>query len=87
MTGRVVSLPVAGGSLREPFGQFDQDAPIGRIIDLLERDDKPQTFDDVQIDLVVPEQLPQFIAGMIGIVDAHRKAPDASNKRRPATMI
>jgi hypothetical protein len=61
-------------SLCKPFGQFDEDAPIGRIFDFVECNDKPQTFDDAQIDVIVLKQLQQFIPGMIGIVRAHGKS-------------
>jgi hypothetical protein len=40
----------------KPFGEFDEDAPIGRIFDFSECDDEPQTFDDVEIDLIIPNQ-------------------------------
>jgi hypothetical protein len=42
--------------LCKPFGEFDEDAPIGLILDFPECDDEPQTFDDVQIDLIIPNQ-------------------------------
>ncbi len=43
--------------LRETLGQFDQDAPIGRIPDFSKSDDESQALDDVQVDLVVAKQL------------------------------
>jgi hypothetical protein len=59
--------------LRETLGQFDQNAPVSRVPDLSEGNDEPQAFDDVQIDLIVAKQLQQFVPGVIGIVDVHRK--------------
>ena len=44
-------------SLCKSLGQFDQDPPIGWILDLLERDDEAQSLDDGQVDLIVPKQL------------------------------
>jgi hypothetical protein len=58
--------------LCEPLGQFDQNASIGWVSDFPESDDKPQAFDDVQVDLVVAKQLQQFVPGVIGIIDVHR---------------
>jgi hypothetical protein len=43
--------------LCKPFGEFDEDAPVGRILDFPECNDEPQPFDDVQIDLIIPKQL------------------------------
>jgi hypothetical protein len=58
--------------LREAFGEFDQNTPIGGVADFPEGDDEPQTFDDVQVDFIVAKQLQQFVPGVIGIVNAHR---------------
>lgn len=58
--------------LCETLGEFNQNTPIGGILDFSEGDDEPQPFDDVQIDLIVAKQLQQFIPGVIGIVDVHR---------------
>jgi hypothetical protein len=55
------------------FGEFDEDAPVGRILDFPEGNDEPQPLDNVQIDLIILKQLQQFVAGMIGI-NAHRKS-------------
>ena len=52
------------------LGQFDENAPIRRILDLVESNYQPQTFSDRQVDLIIPKQLQQFIATMIGIVRA-----------------
>jgi hypothetical protein len=56
------------------FGEFDEDAPVGRILDFPEGNDEPQPLDNVQIDLIILKQLQQFVAGMIGIVNVHRKS-------------
>jgi hypothetical protein len=56
----------------ETLGKFNQNAPIGRILDFSEGDDEPQPFDDIQVDLILAKQLQQFIPGVIGIVDVHR---------------
>lgn len=58
--------------LCETLGEFDQNAPIGWILDFSEGYDEPQSFDDVQVDLIVAKQLQQLIPGVIGIVDVHR---------------
>jgi hypothetical protein len=64
----------AGPSLfRETLGEFDQDASVGRIPDFSEGNDEPQSFDNIQIDFIVAKQLQQFVTGVIGIVDVHRK--------------
>jgi hypothetical protein len=41
----------------EPFGEFDDGAPIGGILDVSKGNDEPQAFDDVQIDLIIAKQL------------------------------
>jgi hypothetical protein len=51
-----LNLPLNWRLLCKPFGEFDEDAPIGRIFDFSECDDEPQTFDDVEIDLIIPNQ-------------------------------
>lgn len=43
--------------LCESFGEFEEDAAVGGILDLPECDDEPQPFDDVQVDLIFPEHL------------------------------
>jgi hypothetical protein len=60
--------------LRKSFGEFDEDTPVGGILDLSEGNDKPQSFDNVQIDLIIPKQLQQFVAGMIGIFGVHSQS-------------
>ena len=60
--------------LRKPFGEFDEDAPVGRILDFPEGDDQPQPFDNIQIDLIVPKQLQQFVAGTIGVFNVHNES-------------
>jgi hypothetical protein len=72
--------------LREALGELDQDAPIGRITDLSECDDEPQSFDRVQVDLIVAQQLQQFVTGVIGIVDVHRKRSGRPSKWRVVKM-
>jgi hypothetical protein len=54
------------------LGKFDQDAPIGRILDFSEGDDEPQPFDNIQVDFIVAKQLQKLVPGVIGIVDVHR---------------
>ena len=39
------------------LGEFNQGAAVAGILDFPERDDKPQSFDDIQVDLMIPEQL------------------------------
>jgi hypothetical protein len=65
------AITVSPPSLSKPLGQFDEHAPVGRILDFSERDDEPQTFSDGQIDLIVQKQLSQDITGRIGIVRVH----------------
>ena len=43
--------------LRKSFGEFDEDTAVGGILDFPEGDDEPQPFDNVQVDLIFPEQL------------------------------
>jgi hypothetical protein len=33
--------------LRESFGQFDEEAPVARVLDFSKGNDKPQPFDDI----------------------------------------
>jgi hypothetical protein len=47
-------------SVRKPFGQFDDRAPIGWAPDFSERNDEPQTLNGTWIDVVILQQLPQF---------------------------
>jgi hypothetical protein len=58
--------------LCETFCEFDQNTPVGGVLDFSEGDDQPQSFDDIQVDLIVAKQLQQFVPGVIGIVDIHR---------------
>ena len=39
------------------FGEFNQGTAVAGILDLPEGDDKPQAFDNIQVDLIIPEQL------------------------------
>jgi hypothetical protein len=64
---------VSQPSLSKPFGQLDEHAPIGRILDFSESNDEPQTLGDGQIDLIVEKQLSQGITGRIGIVRVHNE--------------
>ena len=61
-------------SLCKPFGQFDEHAPIRRILDFSKGNDQPQILNHAQIDLIIPKYLQQFITGIIGIVGAHGKS-------------
>src|SRR6202048_3141872 len=61
-------------SLCKPFGQFDEHAPIRRILDFSKGNDQPQILNHAQIDLIIPKYLQQFITGIIGIVGAHSKS-------------
>jgi hypothetical protein len=56
---------------RKSLGEFDEGAPVGRILDLSKGDDESQPFDNIQVDLIIPKQLQQFVAGVIGIFDVH----------------
>jgi hypothetical protein len=54
---RIESMALRHQSPCEPFGEFDDGAPIGGVLDVSKGNDEPQTFDDVQIDLIVAKQL------------------------------
>jgi hypothetical protein len=41
--------------LCQALGEFDQNAPIGRVRDFPERHDEPQPFEDIHVDLIVPK--------------------------------
>jgi hypothetical protein len=56
----------------QALGEFNQNASIRRIADFPERNNKAQPLDNIQIDLIVPKQLQQFVRGVIGIVNIHR---------------
>jgi len=60
--------------LCKPFGEFDEDTPIGRVLDFSKCDDQPQTFDDVQIDVIIPNQPPQFVTRTIEMFCTHRNS-------------
>jgi hypothetical protein len=70
---KMETVAVSPPSLSKPFGQFDEHAPIGGILDFSECNDEPQTFGDGQIDLIVQKQLLQDITGRIGIVRVHNE--------------
>jgi hypothetical protein len=57
--------------LGQSLGELDQNASIRRVLDFPESHDEPQSFDDIEIDFIVPKQLEQFVAGLIGIISAH----------------
>jgi hypothetical protein len=57
--------------LREPFGEFDQNAPVGGIADLVKRNDEPQTFNHMHINMIFLEQPQQFLLRRFTIVCAH----------------
>ncbi len=40
-------------SLSKPFGQLDEQPPVGRVADFFKRRDQPQTLGDGEIDLIV----------------------------------
>ena len=67
------AVAVSQLSLSKPFGQFDEHAPIGRLLDFSECNDEPQTLGDGQIDPIVEKQLSQGITGRIGIVHVHNE--------------
>lgn len=56
---------------RQAFGEFDQNAPIGRFFNFVERNDEPQTLDDVQIQLMFVQQAQQPLSPRFAIVRAH----------------
>ena len=50
-------MPRAEPSLCKSFCQFDEDAPIRRILDLVESNYQSQTFNDNRVDLIIPKHL------------------------------
>jgi hypothetical protein len=58
-------------SLRQSFGELDQETTVGRILDPVEGDDEPQTFNHVQIELILAEQAQQLLSRRFAIVCAH----------------
>lgn len=48
---------VPGSTPCEAFGQLHQQAAVAGILDILEGNDEPQTFNHGQIDLMIPKQL------------------------------
>ena len=66
-------LARTASSLDEPLRKLDQHAPVGRVRDLVECNDEPQTFDDGHIDLILLEQPQQCIAGRFVMACAHIK--------------
>jgi len=60
-----------GRSLRQSFGKLDQQTAVGGVLDPVEGDDEPQSFDHVQVDLIFAEQPQQFLSRRFAIVCAH----------------
>ena len=58
-------------SLRKPFSEFDQNAPVRSFLDPVEGDDEPQTFDNVQIGMIFLQQAQQLLSRLFAIVCAH----------------
>jgi hypothetical protein len=68
-----IDLPPKAALPGQSFGQLDQGASIRRIPQFFEGNDQPQTLNHAQIDVMFLEQLPQFIAVMIGTVRIHNE--------------
>jgi len=83
MSEKIDAFTLRQRSLCKPFGEFDEQAPVGRGFDFSQCNDETQTLNDVQIDLIILKQLQQLITGMIGVVRAHGKGSD----KRPARTI
>jgi hypothetical protein len=62
-----------GRSLPEPFGQFDDRAPLGWAFDFPERNDEPETLTGTWIDVVILQRLRQFFIEIGGMVGAHNE--------------
>jgi hypothetical protein len=60
-------------SLPEPFGQFDDRAPLGWVFDFPERNDEPETLTGTWIDVVILQRLRQFAIEIGGMVGAHNE--------------
>jgi len=58
-------------SLRQSFGELDQETAVGGVLDLVEGDDEPQAFNRVQVDVTFPEQPQQLFSRRFAIVCAH----------------
>ncbi len=74
MTRHSNSSPPAPRLPCKSLGEFDEGPAVAGILDFPERDDKPQPFDNIQVDLIIPEQLQQFVARMIGIFTVHNES-------------
>ena len=71
---RRVEFSVTGRRLPcKAFGEFNEGTAVAGILDFPEGDDKPQPFDNIQVDFIVAKQLQQLVPGVIGIVDVHRR--------------
>ena len=45
----------------QTLGEFDQNAPVGRVPDFSEGDDEPQPLDNIQVDFIVARApIPKF---------------------------
>lgn len=60
-----------GQLFRQAFGEFDQNAPIGRFFDFVERNDESQTLGHVHIQLMFVQQAQQPLSPRFAIVRAH----------------
>jgi hypothetical protein len=69
-------------SSRKSFGKIDQDTSISSVLNLVEGDDKPQSFEDVEVDLMLIQQLQQLLSRQIAVVCAHAEAPETSRLQR-----
>jgi len=56
------------------FGEFNEGTAVAGILDFPEGDNEPQPFDNIQVDLIIPEQLQQFVARSIGIFNVHSES-------------
>jgi len=60
-----------GRSLRKSFGELDEDAAVGDILDLVECNDQPKAFENVKVDLIFAKQPQQLVSRRFAIVCAH----------------
>jgi len=58
-------------SLRKSFGELDEDAAVGGVLNLVECNDQPQPFKNVQVDLIFAKQPQQLVCRWFAIVCAH----------------
>jgi hypothetical protein len=57
--------------LGQSLGELDHNTPIRGVLDFPEGHDEPQSLDNIEVDFIVPKQLKQFVAGLIGMISAH----------------